>query len=92
MAERNAKTMKMSDHVKVEKLQTQLSYSNRVIELFLPPEVSDVLDIMEEVVKNGLDTAFSGSNGMTLEAYAQMLSHLTYDALHTKRLHDEETF
>lgn len=74
-------------------LRSQLAYTNRVIELFLPPETSDVLDIMELVVKRGISGAFEEiGQGMTLEQYAQHLSNLIFDALHTKELKDEESF
>ncbi len=76
----------------IKTLHKHLSYANRVIELFLPPETSEVLDIMETVVKRGLEDAFCSDQGFTLEQYAQYLSNLTYDALHNSRIKDEESF
>lgn len=79
--------------ITIKRLQKNLSYTNRVIELFLPPETSDVLDIMELVVKRGVSGAFEEiGQGMTLEQYVQYLSNLLFDALHTKKLRDEESF
>jgi len=76
----------------IKTLHKHLSYANRVIELFLPPQTSEVLDIMETVVKQGIDGAFSGDRGFTLEQYAQYLSNLTFDALHNSGIKDEESF
>ncbi len=84
--------LRRSDKDERTRLIKNLSYANRVIELFLPPQTSEVLDIMETVVKRGLDEAFSGDRGFTLEQYAQYLSNLTFDALHNTGIRDEESF
>ena len=76
----------------IKRLRGDLCYTNRVIELFLPPQTSDVLDLMESIVKRGVEDAFTGVEGFTVEQYAQYLSNLTYDALHSTRLADEKSF
>lgn len=93
MKEKKTPLRRQEAETTIERLRNDLSYTNRVIELFLPPETSEVLDIMELVVKRGISGAFEEiGQGFTLEQYAQYLSNLTYDALHTKKLHDEESF
>ncbi len=87
------KKTRRSDEDERNRLIKNLSYANRVIELFLPPETSDVLAIMEVVVKRGLSEAFNElEDGITIEQYAQYLSNLTYDALHSTRIQDEQSF
>ena len=76
----------------VERLQKNLCYANRVIELFLPQTTTDTLDIMESVITRGVKETFSGEDGTTMETYVLHMSELMGRALHTERLHDEDTF
>lgn len=93
MKDKKTPLQRQDAEITIRRLQKNLSYTNRVIELFLPPQTSDVLDIMELVVTRGISGAFEEiGQGMTLEQYAQHLSNLIFDALHTKELKDEESF
>lgn len=65
-------------------LLEMVTFKQRVIDYFLPPETNTVLELMDRVVHESISEVFTESirGHMTLEQFAQILANMTFDTLH----------